>query len=333
MTTFDLGAFVAEPTSDVLDSCRKVDLLEIARHYEIPVSVTLRVGELREAVLAGLVASEVLVLPKSSNLEQGVTAGGAVASPVRLGESADSPQPPVGSPEVLFGEAEEKVRVLSPTLSVHSPRDVRLDVRLARLKNEREEKERDFQLKRELELKRIELEAATIREVEFRSGVFPVAVRDQFPIDRVEFIMGNDIAGGEVYPSPEVVSRPILSTGKDELAEEHPEMFSVCVLTRAQSKKLAEEQGDVDLCDSVLAPVFSGVRAPPCGRPDDHARTKASSGKSTTAMSPPLTSDALIGAQKFGRRSMLLVSLVLSTVMSAASAFSTSYVMFAVTRA
>uniref|UniRef100_A0AAV2KML3 Uncharacterized protein n=1 Tax=Knipowitschia caucasica TaxID=637954 RepID=A0AAV2KML3_KNICA len=107
--------------------------------------------------------------------------------------------------------------------------------------------------------------------------------------------MGNDIAGGEVYPSPEVVSRPILSTGKDELAEEHPEMFSVCVLTRAQSKKLAEEQGDVDLCDSVLAPVFSGVRAPPCGRPDDHARTKASSEKSTTAMSPPLTSDALIG--------------------------------------
>uniref|UniRef100_A0AAV2KY71 Uncharacterized protein n=1 Tax=Knipowitschia caucasica TaxID=637954 RepID=A0AAV2KY71_KNICA len=172
MATFDLGAFVAEPTSDVLDSCRKVDLLEIARHYEIPVSVTLRVGELREAVLAGLVASEVLVLPKSSNLEQGVTVGGAVASPVRLGESADSPQPPVGSPEVLFGEAEEKVRVLSPTLSVHSPRDVRLDVRLARLKNEREEKERDFQLKRELELKRIELEAATAREVEFRSRVF-----------------------------------------------------------------------------------------------------------------------------------------------------------------
>uniref|UniRef100_A0A3B4AY89 Major facilitator superfamily (MFS) profile domain-containing protein n=1 Tax=Periophthalmus magnuspinnatus TaxID=409849 RepID=A0A3B4AY89_9GOBI len=38
-------------------------------------------------------------------------------------------------------------------------------------------------------------------------------------------------------------------------------------------------------------------------------------------------------SDKFGRRSMLLVALVLSTVMSAASAFSTSYVMFAVSRA
>uniref|UniRef100_A0A8C6UAR3 Solute carrier family 22 member 7a n=1 Tax=Neogobius melanostomus TaxID=47308 RepID=A0A8C6UAR3_9GOBI len=38
-------------------------------------------------------------------------------------------------------------------------------------------------------------------------------------------------------------------------------------------------------------------------------------------------------SDKFGRRSMLLVALVLSTVMSATSAFSTSYVMFAVSRA
>uniref|UniRef100_A0AAV2JDV4 Major facilitator superfamily (MFS) profile domain-containing protein n=1 Tax=Knipowitschia caucasica TaxID=637954 RepID=A0AAV2JDV4_KNICA len=317
MTTFDLGAFVAEPTSDVLDSCRKVDLLEIARHYEIPVSVTLRVGELREAVLAGLVASEVLVLPKSSNLEQGVTAGGAVASPVRLGESADSPQPPVGSPEVLFGEAEEKSFILSGVLPLGPQTDCHLST-----------------VVKGIGLSYVPAPLHNVYiESNLVSGVFPVAVRDQVPIDGVEFIMGKDIAGGEVYPSPEVVSRPILSTGKDEVAEEHPEMSSGCVLTRAQSNKLAEERGDVDLCDSVLAPVFSGVRAPPCGRPDDHARTMASRGKSTTAMSPPLTSDALIGAQKFGRRSMLLVSLVLSTVMSAASAFSTSYVMFAVTRA
>ncbi|KAJ0050708.1 hypothetical protein NL108_005092, partial [Boleophthalmus pectinirostris] len=38
-------------------------------------------------------------------------------------------------------------------------------------------------------------------------------------------------------------------------------------------------------------------------------------------------------SDKFGRKSMLLVALVLSTVMSSASAFSTSYVMFAVSRA
>lgn len=34
------------------------------------------------------------------------------------------------------------------------------------------------------------------------SGVFQVAVRHKFPIDGVDFIMGNDIAGGKVYPMP-----------------------------------------------------------------------------------------------------------------------------------
>ena len=69
--------------------------------------------------------------------------------------------------------------------------------------------------------------------------------------------MGNDIAIGRVYPCPEVVSTPVSVSGKDELAEKNPELFSVSVLTRSQAKKLALED-ELDLCDFVLAPVFSG---------------------------------------------------------------------------
>ena len=41
------------------------------------------------------------------------------------------------------------------------------------------------------------------------TGFFPVVVRACFPIDGVQFIMGNDLAGGKVFPVPEAVS-PIL---------------------------------------------------------------------------------------------------------------------------
>ncbi len=34
------------------------------------------------------------------------------------------------------------------------------------------------------------------------SGFIPVAVLSCFPLDGVDFIMGNDISGGKVYPAP-----------------------------------------------------------------------------------------------------------------------------------
>uniref|UniRef100_A0AAV2MAZ5 Uncharacterized protein n=1 Tax=Knipowitschia caucasica TaxID=637954 RepID=A0AAV2MAZ5_KNICA len=163
MTTFDLEEFVAEPTHVALELCRKVDLLEIARHYAIPLSPALRVGELREAIPSELVANGVVVLPVSSDPVAGAAVGDAVVSPVRPGgERVEQPQ--LGSPAALFEEAEEK----SPGLGLRSPRDVRVDVRIARLKHEREKEEREFHLKREIELRRIEVEAATAREVELR---------------------------------------------------------------------------------------------------------------------------------------------------------------------
>lgn len=73
------------------------------------------------------------------------------------------------------------------------------------------------------------------------SGVFPVVVRDQFPICGVDFIMGNYINGGKVYPSPEVVNQPISGSEEDEINKHFPYMFSTSVLTRAQTKKATLE--------------------------------------------------------------------------------------------
>lgn len=80
--------------------------------------------------------------------------------------------------------------------------------------------------------------------------IFSLAVRNSFPIDWVDFIMGNDLAGGKVYPVPEVLEVAISGVEPDVLAQEHPDLFSVSVLTRTQAHNLAQE---VELSDSVLA--------------------------------------------------------------------------------
>ena len=128
------------------------------------------------------------------------------------------------------------------------------------------------------------------------SGLFPVAVREQFPVDGVEFILGNDIAGGKVYPSPEVVYQPI-DTSDDDLGKQHPNVFSVSVLTRAQAKRAQESE--VDLCDSVLGPVFQGNCVPPSGQVGNSDQDKPKCEQvEPVCVSPTLKCDALISAQQ-----------------------------------
>lgn len=87
------------------------------------------------------------------------------------------------------------------------------------------------------------------------SGFFTVGARAGFPIDGVDFIMGNDIAGGKVYPVPEVVCTPIPESESDKIAIKHPQVFVASVTTRAQGRKQAQ---DVNLSDSFFASVLSG---------------------------------------------------------------------------
>lgn len=70
-----------------------------------------------------------------------------------------------------------------------------------------------------------------------------------------------------------MVNLPLCDFEKDEFAKKHPDVFSVSVLTRSQAKKLALE--DVNLCDSMLAPVFSGDGVPSLGQPGDVTKVEA----------------------------------------------------------
>lgn len=75
-----------------------------------------------------------------------------------------------------------------------------------------------------------------------------MAVLPALPIKGVDFILGNDIAGGKVVPAPEILDQPNLTLESDSTTLKC-DIFPACVVTRAQSKK-----NDVDLSDSFMIP-------------------------------------------------------------------------------
>ena len=91
------------------------------------------------------------------------------------------------------------------------------------------------------------------------SGLVKVAVLPQFPISGVSFILGNDLAGGKVFPLPEVVADPIvasvccLTSASSDLSV--PNVFPVCAITQAQARKLGDA---VDLSESFMATLDEG---------------------------------------------------------------------------
>ncbi|KAI2644687.1 Transposon Tf2-9 polyprotein [Labeo rohita] len=80
------------------------------------------------------------------------------------------------------------------------------------------------------------------------SGPVSLAVRPQLPVEGVDLILGNDLAGGTVFPRPIVSHKPCTSY-KPDLAENFPSVFPACAVTRAQSKKFEKV---VDLSRSFL---------------------------------------------------------------------------------
>ncbi|XP_077940982.1 uncharacterized protein LOC144385285 isoform X1 [Gasterosteus aculeatus] len=88
---------------------------------------------------------------------------------------------------------------------------------------------------------------------ELASGCFEVAVRPSLPVRGVDFIMGNDIAGGKVMPVVQVVDVPHNDSQADVLARNLPGVFSA-VVTRAQAKHDLQESNI--LCDSVFPKIL-----------------------------------------------------------------------------
>ncbi|KAK7166228.1 hypothetical protein R3I93_006107 [Phoxinus phoxinus] len=85
------------------------------------------------------------------------------------------------------------------------------------------------------------------------SGCFEVAVRPSLPVKGVDFIMGNDIAGGKVMPVAKVIDVPCNDSQADVLAKNMPNVFSA-VVTRAQATRDIQESNS--LCDSVFSTIL-----------------------------------------------------------------------------
>lgn len=177
MATFDIAVFLANPSLVQLDTYRKRDLHEVASFYGICVSAALRKAELKAALVSGLVEKGIVALPVSASLpEYGVTfqpvlqvpdqaVAPSVSAPVAQGLPED---PPMTLP---------RFEPLSVESSVGSKQDAKLRVRLACLQLEKEERERGFQLRKELELRRLDAELARAREVELKKVEAETAVK------------------------------------------------------------------------------------------------------------------------------------------------------------
>ena len=134
------------------------------------------------------------------------------------------------------------------------------------------------------------------------TGYFKVAVRDELPIDGISFVMGNDIAGGKVYPVIEVVEKPVVETvEQDDLCVNFPDAFPACVITRAQSRKVGK---DADFSNSIVMRALAGDNVLPTAPKvlAQRSGVNIKGGKVTGFVKNhiilPVTKESLIKAQK-----------------------------------
>lgn len=77
-------------------------------------------------------------------------------------------------------------------------------------------------------------------------GEVVVGIRQSLPVKGISFILGNDLAGSQVWCSPEAVSPPVVSEivpeiglplKPDQCSRQHPDVFPSCAVTRAMVKR------------------------------------------------------------------------------------------------
>ena len=68
------------------------------------------------------------------------------------------------------------------------------------------------------------------------SGVVTVGVVPCLPIDGVDFLLGNDLAGDKVSVTPVLVDAPAEQAETEALEDEFPGIFPACVVTRSQAR-------------------------------------------------------------------------------------------------
>ena len=74
------------------------------------------------------------------------------------------------------------------------------------------------------------------------NGPVVVGIVPSLPVEGVALVLGNDLAGTQVCVTPVVCEKPCEVPETMALEREHPEVFTACVVTRAQA--LAAEKGN-----------------------------------------------------------------------------------------
>ena len=85
-------------------------------------------------------------------------------------------------------------------------------------------------------------------------GKVQVGVTKTLPMNGVQFLLGNDLAGGEVSPLPHMCTIP--SEVDEDIrrsGETYPELFKSCVVTRSQRRELLK---DIDNNDDLELPML-----------------------------------------------------------------------------
>ncbi|KAL1275958.1 hypothetical protein QQF64_035581 [Cirrhinus molitorella] len=80
------------------------------------------------------------------------------------------------------------------------------------------------------------------------SGPVSVGVHSRLPVDGIDMILGNDLAGTKVFPYPIVSAKPDVC-GQDDALSHLSSIFPSCAVTRAQKKKFNDV---LDLSSSFL---------------------------------------------------------------------------------
>ncbi|XP_047479369.1 uncharacterized protein LOC125032316 [Penaeus chinensis] len=85
---------------------------------------------------------------------------------------------------------------------------------------------------------------------DFVSGEIKIAVTENnFPIEGISLILGHDLAGKLVYPTINVVAKPLTYSPTKELDQKQPHIFPVCAVTRSKKlykKSSLEKENPVD---------------------------------------------------------------------------------------
>lgn len=87
---------------------------------------------------------------------------------------------------------------------------------------------------------------------ELASGPVKIGVRSELPVNGVDLILGNDLAGSKVFSSPIMIEKPDLFS-RVNLSTSFSTVFPDCAVTRAQARKFSDV---IDLSDSFIAPSF-----------------------------------------------------------------------------